>query len=161
YFYNLLDSPTNDNWDDQAGLPANPGTGETEIYYEPENPVHLRGFTIVSGRKVVILSQANVIVEGNTIVNPGGFLAVISSAQINIDATVNKVQGMYVADGHISTGSAGKELDTVLFEGQGIFYSLSIVLARSPARSVNKTTPAELFIFRPDLVLNAPRELWV
>lgn len=162
YFYNLLDSPTNDNWNDQAGLPANPGTGKTEIYYEPTNQaVHLGGFTIVSGRKVVILSRANVIVEGNTIVNPGGFLAVISSAQINIAPTVSQVQGMYTADGHISTGSAGEEQDNILFEGQGIFYSPSLVLARSPDPAVNFTTPAELFIFRPDLVLNAPSELWV
>ncbi|MFZ5366180.1 MAG: hypothetical protein ACOZBZ_02705, partial [Patescibacteria group bacterium] len=48
----------------------------------------------------------------------------------------------------------------------GLFYAkggfaLQRDLKNDPEATIqNSNTPAELFIFRPDLVLNAPRQLW-
>lgn len=166
YFYSLLDSPT-ENWltGNALDFPANPGTGETEIVYTTR-PAHLPGFTNLSGRKIIVLTSSNAIIENNITLANDGFLAVIAAQHINISDSVSRVQGVYIAsetgcaDGcHISTGEG-----TVKFEGQGIFYARKFELHRDldPDKTTgNNIAPAETFIFRPDLVLNTPKELRV
>ena len=90
-------------------------------------------------------------ISANINVDPGGFLAIISSGNITIGNTVTNVEGVYVADGIIDSGTGTSQLT-----GEGIFTGWEgISLNRDFNTIQNNTTPAERFIYRPDLVRNA------
>jgi len=104
-------------------------------------------------------------------VDSGAFLAFIVKGDINIRGTVgNKtptptpvLEGVYLADGMIYTNSDGDNSGNRLV-AEGIFYardgfSLGRNLKNDCTGICNETTPAELFIFRPDLFVNIPEEL--
>jgi len=155
YFYQLLGSPETETWDGNvANFPSDPGTGETEVIYTT-SPARLPGFSNLSGRKIVVLVGSNAIIE-NDITISDGFLAVIASGQINIDDLVSEVHGVYIADGHISTGAGN-----VAFAGEGMFIANSFTLGGRDLGVLNDTEAAVKFIYRPDLWLNAPAELLV
>ena len=108
-------------------------------------------WTINNGEVYVILVPNSVTINNNINVNPGGFLAIISSGNITIGNEVTNVEGVYVADGIISSGTSESQLI-----GEGIFTGwLGIDLRRDFNTIQNNTTPAEKFIYRPDLVRNA------
>lgn len=114
-------------------------------------------------------------------VSPGGFLAFIVSGDILISGELGDktagafigtdahLQGVFLADGVVNTyydkpevGQGSKKR----LVGAGLFFARNgFNLDRNLYNNVgdpimNSDTPAELFIFRPDLVLNAPSDLW-
>ena len=84
-----------------------------------------------------------------------GFFALVAKGNITFDADVKIAQGFYLADGILSVAAGDK-----LFEGEGSFIGWGGV---SLKRDLGETgflnlTPSEIFTFRPDLLLNAPKE---
>jgi len=71
---------------------------------------------IAAGENMIILVDGNVTVTDNINVEPGGFLAIISSGNITIGNSVTNVEGVYIADGTISTGVSSSQLT-----GEGMF----------------------------------------
>ncbi|MBU2052309.1 hypothetical protein KKH13_03855, partial [Patescibacteria group bacterium] len=66
---------------------------------------------------------------------------------------VTKIEGVFVSDGVIDTGISNRQLT-----GEGIFTGWEgINLQRN--LDDDSQTPAELFVYRPDLQLNAYRYL--
>lgn len=114
------------------------------------------GADIEDGDKVVIFVDGNATISKKDItvdVDEGGFFALIASGNITFKGSasdyVTKAQGFFLADGQIITEAGDKS-----FEGQGSF------IARG-GFDFNRTladncTPAETFIDRPDLLINAP-----
>ena len=101
-------------------------------------------------------------------VEPGGFLAFIVKGDITVqsdvgntaldDATAN-VEGIYVADGVLQVTSTGSR-DDRRFVGEGTFVGWTDVrLDRDLGETGNAATPAETFVFRPDLAANLPRQM--
>lgn len=96
-------------------------------------------------------------------VTEGGFLGFVVSGNVyvaqaegvNASVTNSWLEGVYIVDGTIHTG--GTTLPTDKFVGEGIFVGWGGVnLQRDFDSDDNNTYPAELFRYRPDLVLNAP-----
>jgi len=104
----------------------------------------------ITNEIIVILVNGDVSIDYDISVAEGGFLAIISSGNITIGNEVTNVEGVYVADGIISSGTSESQLI-----GEGIFTGwLGIDLRRDFNTIQNNTTPAEKFIYRPDLVRN-------
>lgn len=110
-------------------------------------------WNIGPAEKFVFLADGDVTITGNIDVAPGGFLAIIASGNIAIAPAVTKIEGVFVSDGVIGTGISNRQLT-----GEGIFTGWEgINLQRN--LDDDSQTPAELFIYRPDLQLNAYRYL--
>ncbi len=176
YFYRKLDSPGTDNFSCEPNCP-DPPAGQTTIYYS-EDKVTIGGNSWQLGNnvKAIVLINNDLEIGKEITVPVGSFLAFIVKGNINIDGNVGDkqastanphLQGVYLADGIIDTyepdpvGQGSKNR----LVGAGLFYASGFNLDRDLYNNVgdpitNGDTPAELFIFRPDLVLNAPRELW-
>ena len=140
--------------------------------------------------KVIILVDGDLVISTNTNqqatkVNYGSFLAFIvkgttdggiyidlgvgnkSIGYTNIDPVSNAfVQGVFMTDKKIYTG---KDLNGMgsgfRFIGSGIFYAkdgfdLQRNLKEDCTIACNANTPAELFLYRPDLVVNSPSVMW-
>jgi len=119
-------------------------------------------------KKVVILVTGNLIVRRRVNVGTNNnFLAIIVRGDILIDPGVRDaggnpaLEGAYIADGTIETGTQGDPTSDDSFTGEGMFIAGGFNLQRDYRDATNSTDPAELFIFRPDLWINAPQELWI
>jgi hypothetical protein len=143
----------------------------TDLSFESNN------WDVEAGKKIVIFVENGDVHLGSNntnpriIVQPDGFLAVITNQKIHIHATVGvdnvtdpygtaTIQGIYIADGELEiygtpADSTDKELQ---FVGEGNFVGYGgVKLARYLAED-NATTPGELFRFRPDFLIKAPNK---
>ena len=110
-------------------------------------------WSVSSGQVYIILVPDELTINNNINVDPGGFLAMISSGNITINGAVTNVEGVYISDKIIDSGASANQLT-----GEGIFTGWEgFNLQRDLAN--NSTTPAEIFTYRPDLVRNAYRYL--
>ena len=114
---------------------------------------------IGSSKKLVIFVNGNVTINDNIQVAKGSFLAIIASGDISVASSVTSLEGVYIVDGEFTTVKADPSPD-VQFTGRGIFIANKFNLNRDLGAVANATTPAEKFIFRPDLVMNASSVLW-
>ncbi|RJR24759.1 hypothetical protein C4578_02460 [Candidatus Microgenomates bacterium] len=113
----------------------------------------------VNGKKIVVFVNGDVTVTSNINVDVGGFLAIISSGSITFNSSVTAAEGFFLADNAI-TVAAGSSA----FRGEGSFIARSgggISFGRDLGGATNRTTPSELFVSRPDLYVNAPREFLI
>jgi hypothetical protein len=166
-YYQKLGSPVDNNFGDPAeNYPALPY--DTNIFYS-DIDVTIAGvnsWNIPANKKVIVLinSDLNISLDDGygITVEPGGFLAFIVKENINIGDQVGNLQGIYIAEGTIETAEEGAGKP---FTGEGLFYGKTgVILARDLgddcSEMCNADTPAELFTFNPDLVINSPYELW-
>ena len=114
-------------------------------------------WSIASGTAVVLLVDGDVSVNGNINVDSGGFLAVIASGNISVHSSVTNVEGVYIADGTIATGTTGTGDEQLTAEGMFTGWS-GFSLDRDLAAG-NNNQAAEYFVYRPDLQINAYRYL--
>lgn len=127
-------------------------------------------WSIGSGTQAVMLVEGDMVVDVNIDVAEGGFLAIVASGNIFFGDNVTNVEGVFIADGAIVTcesatcGSAGVGEQ---FTGEGIFVGWGgIDLRRDFDGSDNDIYPAEHFVYRSDLQVNAynylllPRYTW-
>lgn len=149
YFKRILED---DPLDFGAWYGGQPGT--SGVYAAEGEMVTLEAMNITN-EIIVILVNGDVFIDYDISVAEGGFLAIISSGNITIGDAVTNVQGVYVANGIISSGTSNSQLT-----GEGIFTGWQgIDLGRDFNTMENNTTPIERFIYRPDLVRNAYRYL--
>jgi len=105
----------------------------------------------------VVFVDGNVAISGNNNVVVGDFLMVVASGSINIGEEADQVEGVFVADGGISSlGSSASQLQI-----EGSLCSVGdINLVRSYADKINNnTSPATVVNFRPDFIFAMPAEL--
>jgi len=112
----------------------------------------------VGTEKIIVFVDGDVSVKTNIniTVDQGGFFALISSGDIVIDSEVTQAHGFFLADGEIRVPSNGGT-DQV-FEGQGSFIGRSGVSLERDLGPEDNVNPAEAFVSRFDLLLNAPAE---
>lgn len=157
YLVNSLKVERVNNMGDDCSDPSNnckvPEASGTYYVIAPEVVIK-EGADIEVGNKVVVFVDGNATISKKDItVEEGGFFALIASGDITFAGSasdyVTKAQGFFLADGQIITEAGDKS-----FEGQGSFVALggfdfNRVLADNCA-------PAETFIERPDMFINAP-----
>jgi hypothetical protein len=110
-----------------------------------------------SSRKLIVFVDGNLRINANQTVPVGSYLQFIVSGNITIAGSVTQLEGMYSADGNIlieqSTNRFVSKGSVVSFGGSGI------ESRRSLDGVNNNTQSATLFEYRPDLVINTPREM--
>lgn len=112
---------------------------------------------IPNDKQVTIFIGGDLNINTNvTVADDGGFLAFIVSGQITVAPTVTQLQGIYIADRVIETGTQTPVNDNRL-EAEGMFIGWGgVTLSRNLGAVSNLTLPAETFKYRPDFLLNAP-----
>ncbi len=119
------------------------------------------GWDVGSGDKVVILHDGDEVEINNDIeVAEGGSLVVITKGTVDIDPTVEELHGYYIADKTIYTGNDSDGDVQLTVEG-GLISWERVDLERDLAGADNNTMPAEVFVFRPDILSNLHEELKV
>lgn len=161
--YSLGLSPT-DDFTGSAMDAQKPSSGKVAYFHTGDMTIQ-REWNITTGENIVIFVDGNLtFADPDTVgelvkVEPGGFAAFIVSSNINIEANVTHLEGIYIADGILTIESTGAEND-VPFTGEGTFAGWEqVALERNLGEVANETSPAEQFIFRPDLVLHTPEQM--
>jgi hypothetical protein len=163
--------------------PANNATEPTlaprngvNAYYSTSNLTVNSAWNIANGETKVVFVQGDLTFgpAATTTVAQGGFLAFIVSGNITFNADIGSdtassvtpvMQGVFLADGVLSLPSrAGGGVRDRKFVGAGTFVGWSnIVLQRTfndgSSGTDNNLYPTALFVYRPDLLLNAPGEM--
>lgn len=141
-----------------SGKPEfNPEIGnDYEIYVFEGNATI--DFDIEADEKMIFMVDGDVGVSDDVEVAVGGHLAVIASGTVTFESNVVQAEGWWVGD-TLVVASTGDESTDAVFRGEGSFVGWSQVdLGRDRGRG-NDTQPTEEFIFRADLMINAPEAL--
>lgn len=120
-------------------------------------------WVVPSGEKHVVFVNGNLEINSSVTVNSGGFLAFIVKGNIRVAANVTTLQGIYLADSDFTSQSvyvAGVTNDVQLTVSGSVIAWGSVTLQRNLG-APNVNTPAEKFVYRPDLIVNMPDKLKV
>ncbi|MFC1653969.1 hypothetical protein ACFL1M_03945 [Patescibacteria group bacterium] len=166
YFYRLFElglAPTDDFVDAaNVGYPSS-GPSNGRAYYSDESIVINSDWDLLPGDSIVVFVDGDIRVQSQIITDVGEFVAFIASGDIIFDPSVGTteaglsglVQGVFVANGQIIVEAAATK-----FVGEGTFVGWGGVdLSRDYGDATNNLYPAELFIYRPDFVTNAPARM--
>jgi len=109
------------------------------------------------GRKVIIfVTGDNLSIEGDISYTSGqSILAVFVGGNIYIDGGVGNLQGFFLSDGDIYTGSSSTQLT---FKGS-IASQESLILQRDLEEPLNGTTPSEVFEYDPASIFLFPPKM--
>jgi hypothetical protein len=150
----------------------NPPPSNNRGYYRNGNFDLTTATNVPVGHNKTIFVNGNLTISNTVNVMEGGFLAFIVKGNITIDKNVCQsdptstdgvVEGVYIADGSITIAGDGN--GDCKFVGEGIFAGWGgVTLARDfrdggAADALNSTNPVELFKYRPDFVVNLPKEM--
>lgn len=159
-----------------ADFTATRTIGDTEIYFSSSSIAlapSAGAISIPDNRKIVVFINGNLTVsppvvgEIVTSVVEGGNLVFIVSGDIiiqagvgrqSMDATTPVLSGIFITNGTLDVLSAPASEKKLITAGSFIAHS-EVRLNRNfndTNAAFNKSNPAELFIFRPDLVKNFP-----
>jgi len=172
YFYSLYSMGISPSSDFSGSKPTSaPLNGRA--YYSSGNVIINSDWVVNSGESLVIFVNGNLTIDGendtpNIFVQDGGFLAFIVSGNITFSNTIgwsdlgetaSNVDGVYVADRIIVQG--GRSGGDLKFVGAGTFVGWSsVLLQRQYSAPLNNSFyPTELFIHRPDFVVNTPERM--
>lgn len=186
YFYRLYSmglSPADDfasspdNAQKPTGAPAN-----GRAYFRSGNLTVAEPWTVAAGESYVIFVSGNLTLSDTTnaaqliTVEEGGFLAFIVQGNITVaqnvgnradlDDTTPNVEGVYIANGTFQVNSKGEASGgDERFVGAGTFVGWGgVTLSRDYSdggnrKAENNTRPAEMFVYRPDLIINTPERM--
>ena len=112
--------------------------------------------TIPGDRKEVLFVNGDVKINGNIVVDPGGFLSIIVHGNITVDPSVTTVQGIIIAANQDHTATFSTEIGSDQLVVTGSVIADNFSLLRDLGSTINSTTPAEQFIFNPELLFTMP-----
>jgi len=149
--YDYLVNRLNVNTSSDTFTGAMPGDSGT--YYSSSGKTLSGGFP--AGKKIVIFVNGDVTVGENVVVpENNGFFALIAKGNLTFAGNVQNAQGFFLSNGTLSVAASGN-----LFTGQGGFIGWGgVSMNRDLGASTKNKTPSEFFLFRPDLLINAPKE---
>ena len=151
YFNGLIDQ---DDGNPDLSTDGKPASG---VYKISGNQTIDDAWTILFSDSIVILIDGNLTIERDVTVDTSGFVGFIVSGNIIIDPGVTSLEGFYLCDGTLSTGTLGSPNADSQLTGRGVFVGLAgVTLERDFRNSDNETIPAETFEYSPDLIVNAP-----
>jgi hypothetical protein len=149
--------PAVDTYDQLKGRFANlvsecdPDKMTTGNYY-CSNQLEVKKDWNLGSQKIVVFVDRDIQIKNPITVASGGFLLLATAQNLQINKKVTNLQGFYFAQGNVETD---KDKETLTLAGSLIAGGVTF---QREAKTL--TDPAELFIFRPDLWLNSPQELW-
>lgn len=119
--------------------------GSNKVVILVEGKANLKGkinFTANSGLFALY-------VKGNITIDPS--IGYPTTSGVDPDTLTANFEGLYLANGTISTGNAVSQLRL-----EGAFIGIGGV---NLERKVNSVYPSEYFVFRPDILMNLPKQL--
>ena len=147
YSYNFFNSRINQD-DGDPNLASKPANG---VYKVSGDKTISQPWNVNANDSIIVLIDGRLTINNNVQVASRGFLALIVKNGITVANSVRRVQGVYLTDQIFNTGAGDRQL-----VGEGIFAAGGFSLGREPSDS---NTPGEKFIYRPDLLLNAPEAI--
>ena len=180
YFYRLLELPETPA-DDFAGSHSdarrpNPfgTTIDDQVFFSDGDLTIQERWWVPDGGTVIVVVDGDLTFENPSNygylseVVPGGFLMFVVSGDIIVDETVGhtnnstarSLAGFFVTNGQVdiqSTGNVATER-TLVFEGSVVAWN-GFSFSRDLGDAAHAQRPAELFRYRPDLLLNTPEYL--
>ena len=136
-----------------------------KAYFNQGDVIIDSAWNVTSGESFTIFIDGALTINQPVTVDPGGFLAFVTSQDITINPNLGQadhtstdavVEGIYIADGALNINSANSGKDAK-FIGEGTFVGWSGVNLGRDFRGIeNNQYPPQLFTYRPDLFLNAP-----
>jgi hypothetical protein len=91
--------------------------------------------------------------RGDIQVAKGGFLAVLVSGRLTVAGNVTQLDGFYLAEGGVQIDDGSNQL---VVNGAMVSLSSGVTILRDLGSSAQ---PVVVFSYRPDLLLNLPKEL--
>lgn len=115
-------------------------------------------FGLNAGETIVILHDGDVVITADISVPVSAYLSIIASGDIVISSDVSQVEGVFLAD-TITSMSTNNPDTEVQLQASGTFIGYRGVTLSRDLGALNSSRPSELFTFRPDFVINAPRTM--
>lgn len=120
-------------------------------------------FNPTGTQKAIFHVNGDIRITDDIIVPDGAFLAVIAKGTIVFDPGVTRADGWYVANNIsvpcVDSGSDGCDKTDSQFLGNGSFIGWNGFSLARDRGIINNTAPSELFTYRQDLYLNAPKPM--
>lgn len=141
-----------------ASKPTQPPIHAKVYYANNDMIIADNTWQISAGEKIAVLVRGNLDIKAKISVAEGGFLAFAVQGDININPSINSedgqgaIEGIYISDGEIDTGRATTKL---ILEGTFVGWT-GVTLGRDFQTVRNNTEPAEVFVYRPDIIAAAP-----
>lgn len=140
---------------------AIPACGESPCIYTIEGQTTLTSPVAVGAtEKIFVLVNGTLTINSNITIVDGGFLAFIVNGNITVDPAVTTLEGMYVAsheeDDGSFTGRFTSGAGVVQLTVHGSVIADTFSLERNLGDIANSTTPAEVFVFDPQLLFTMP-----
>ncbi|MBI4100487.1 hypothetical protein HY439_01990 [Candidatus Microgenomates bacterium] len=176
YFYNMV-KPTEALASGNGPIGCSPGGAsgggtdcEKILYWDgaTKGDLTLSGNWVISGKKrfLIFVDGANLKIgpglsaDRIKIPQDGSFTFFVkktspSNGNIIIDEEVESIDGIYVADGQISTGTDGSDEQ---LEGNGVFVAHGGFNLQRKLDNIND--PAEIFTYNPSYIMNAPKNIY-
>jgi len=141
-------------------------SGQTTVVKKLDGNITTQGnITINSGESLVLFVNGTLTLGGRVTRTGTGFVAFITSQGITVGNSVGSsdqtpsLDGIYITQGPFRTGT-GTLATTERLVVRGTVVANSIVLQRSLGVSGNNTTtPAELFVYDPELLFLMPEKM--
>ena len=161
YFYRRFDSPEDNLNELSVSLDdlINAQVGEDLIVVYPgaSQDLTITGGEVTGGQQLVILVDGQLTITGDMTATSAdkSFLGIFTSGDILVEGQVTNLEGLYFSDSRIDSCSyapCNQQLEV-----NGAMVADEFILSRNLA---DNTEPAEVFRYRPDLVLNAPLLMW-
>ncbi|MGB9613589.1 MAG: hypothetical protein ACPL4K_05410 [Candidatus Margulisiibacteriota bacterium] len=161
FFYQLLGSPALEppptgGTISNSDLPK--GDGGVKAY---NGDIQTGDAWQIGRSRIVILTSGKFTISHKISIANEGSLVVVAKQGIdvawNFGGSNNQVQGIFITDGTFNSSVGGSANNQLIVEGGVIAQSVN--LGRDLGAN-NGTTPAEKFVYRPDLWLNIYPQLW-
>jgi len=139
------------------------------IWHYRDGDLTINSTANLGNTKVILLVTGNLILNGRITLDDGkGFFATFTKGSINIDSGVSHpnnpaLEGLFLADGSISTGSKNPTPDDRLYIRGALVGWSGINLQRdldpNLSTGANNEEAAEFIEYAPDLIFTFPRDL--
>jgi len=159
YYKTRMDIFASTIWDGGDVTYNDGGNGYQIFKYSGNINLNYTGPT--GGEKVIFLVDGSVTVTQDITVPSGSFMAIIANGNITFNHNVGNAQGWYLAENinipcHDGDSDGVCDKDDAQFVGQGSFVGWTGIYMTRDRAATNNQEPSELFIYRSDLMLNAP-----
>lgn len=150
-------SQTNDWISDNMDQPAD--DGRDFWFIDPSGTAVIsEDWSVTGGDSLVVFVDGDLRIENDVTVDTSSFLAFVVRGDVDVDPSVTSMQGMYVLDGTFTTESATPANDVQLVTGGSVVAWTGVQLSRDLGNG-NIGSPAEKFVYRPDLLVNMPLKM--
>lgn len=134
-------------------LPKTTGVYKVNGNFTVSSTVIPSNYSTTQNFGTIILINGTLTINTNITTDPTAAVVFVVSGGINIDKSVTDLSGVYIATGLIDSSYNGNSNTQLQVKG-GMYAQGGFDFARTLGTTTNKTTPAELITWQPQMLLN-------